>query len=120
MVRRSMGDKRLFKMHEPRCMKFVDAEISCGDFSDFSYERNLNVCPVEAIRWNFDKELPEIDDHSCIGCGLCAVRCPAGAIYKSGDQMKIAEPSSGYIDIPIDHTNLEAHKLFIRELDRIY
>lgn len=79
---------------EPRCMKFIDAEISCGDFPDFSYERNLDVCPVEAIKWNFDKELPEIDNHSCIGCGLCASRCPAGAIYKSGDQMKIAEPTS--------------------------
>lgn len=40
---------------EPRCMKFIDAEISCGDFPDFSYERNLDVCPVEAIKWNFDK-----------------------------------------------------------------
>ena len=105
---------------EPRCMKFIDAEISCGDFPDFSYERNLNVCPVEAIRWNFDKELPEIDCHSCIGCGLCASRCPAGAIYKSGNQMKISEPTSDYIDIPINHTNLEEHKLFIRELDKIY
>lgn len=105
---------------EPRCMKFIDAEISCGDFPDFSYERNLDVCPVEAIKWNFDKELPEIDNHSCIGCGLCASRCPAGAIYKSGDQMKIAEPTSDYIDIPINHTNLEEHKLFIRELDKIY
>ena len=102
---------------DPRCMKFIDAEISCRHFPDFSYERDLNVCPVGAIKWNFDKELPEIDNHSCIGCGLCAARCPIGAIYKSENQMKIAEPSSDYDDIPINHVNLEAHKLFIRELD---
>ena len=105
---------------DPRCMKFIDAEISCRHFPDFSYERDLNVCPVGAIKWNFDKELPEINNHSCIGCGLCAARCPIGAIYKSENQMKIAEPSSDYSDIPINHVNLEAHKLFIRELDKIH
>ena len=105
---------------DPLCMKFTDAEISCRHFPDFSYERDLNVCPIGAIKWNFDKELPEIDNHSCIGCGLCAARCPIGAIYKSENQMKIAEPSSDYDDIPINHVNLETHKLFIRELDKIH
>lgn len=76
---------------DPRCMKFIDAEINCRHFPDFSYERDLNVCPVGAIKWNFDKELPEI-----------------------------AEPSSDYTDIPINHVNLEAHKMFIRELDKIH
>ena len=74
---------------DPRCMKFTDAEISCRHFPDFSYERDLNVCPI-------------------------------GAIYKSENQMKIAEPSSDYDDIPINHVNLETHKLFIRELDKIH
>lgn len=104
---------------EPRCIKFVDNEIRCNDFSDFSYERKLNVCPVEAIKWNFDKELPEIDNHTCIGCGLCASRCPAGAIYKSENRMKIVEPSLNYNNIPIDHTSLKAHSFFIQELDDI-
>ena len=76
---------------DPRCMKFIDAEINCRHFPDFSYERDLNVCPAGAIKWNFDKEFPEI-----------------------------AEPSSDYTDIPINHVNLEAHKLFIRELDKIH
>lgn len=104
----------------PCCMNYNDAEISCSHFPEFSYERDLNVCPVGAIKWNFDKEMPEIDNHSCIECGLCAIRCPIGAIYKSGNQMIIAEPSSDYIDIPINHANQKAHELFIRELDRIY
>ena len=38
---------------DPRCMKFIDAEISCRHFPDFSYERDLNVCPVGAIKWKF-------------------------------------------------------------------
>lgn len=105
---------------EPRCMRFIDSEISCRYFPDFSFERNLNVCPVGAIKWNFDKELPEIDNHGCIECGLCAARCPIGAIYKSGNQIKIAEPSSDYANISINHDNLEEHQLFIRELDKIH
>lgn len=47
---------------DQRCIRYIDAEISCGSFSDFPYERNLNVCPVDAIKWNFEKELPEIEN----------------------------------------------------------
>lgn len=104
---------------EPRCIKFAEDEISGNAFSDFSYERNLNVCPVEAIKWNFDKELPEINDSSCIGCGLCASRCPAGAIYKSENQLKIVEPSLEYDDIPMNRTVLEKHRSFVQKLDKI-
>ena len=59
---------------DQRCIRYIDAEINCGSFSDFPYERNLNVCPVDAIKWNFEKELPEIENSKCIGCGLCATR----------------------------------------------
>ncbi len=103
----------------PQCMKFIDDEISCSHFPDFSYERDLNVCPVGAIQWNFDKELPEIDKRRCIGCGLCAARCPIGAIFQSGNQMEIAEPTTDYVNLPFNHENLERHKRFIGELDKI-
>lgn len=72
---------------EQRCIRYIDAEISCNFFGDFPYERDLNVCPVGAIKWNFEKELPEIENSNCIGCGLCAARCPVGAIFKAGNQI---------------------------------
>ena len=106
---------------DQRCMRYIDAEISCSYFGDFPYERDLSVCPVGAIKWNFDKELPEIENIKCIGCGLCAARCPVGAIFKVNNQMMVSAPESDdYIDLPINHGNLEEQKRFIRELDKIY
>ena len=40
------------------------------------------VCPVSAIE---SKDgVIYLDKESCIGCGLCAMACPFGAIYVSG------------------------------------
>lgn len=106
---------------DQRCIRYIDAEISCGSFSDFPYERNLNVCPVDAIKWNFEKELPEIENGKCIGCGLCAARCPVGAIFKADNKMKVSAPESDdYIDLPINYENLVKHKYFVQEVDKIY
>lgn len=106
---------------DQRCIRYIDAEISCGSFSDFPYERNLNVCPVDAIKWNFEKELPEIENGKCIGCGLCAARCPVGAIFKADNKMKVSAPESDdYIDLPINYENLVKHKFFVQEVDKIY
>lgn len=63
------------------CMRFSEHDVSCPEFSNFSYERNYSVCPVNAIHWNYEDETPEIDNTACIGCGLCASRCSVGAIY---------------------------------------
>ena len=101
---------------DQRCIRYIDAEISCGSFSDFPYERNLNVCPVDAIKWNFEKELPEIENGKCIGCGLCAARCPVGAIFKADNKMKVSAPESDdYIDLPINYENLVKQTLCWRD-----
>lgn len=107
------------RCYDPHCMKFSNADISCGIFQNFSHECNFNVCPVDAINWNFNKELPEIDNNLCIGCGLCATRCPVGAIFKSKNRMKIAEPASDYIDIPITPENIKKHEQFILKMGKI-
>lgn len=106
---------------EQRCIKYNDNEISGNYFSDFPYERDFNVCPVSAIKWNYKKELPEIDNSQCIGCGLCAARCPIGAIFKAGNQMIVSAPhSDDYIDLPVNTDNLVTHKEFVQNLDKIY
>ena len=66
---------------DPRCMKFIDADISCRHFPDFSYERDLNVCPVGAIK--DAGGVCEIDEGACIDCGSCAGTCPVGAISEA-------------------------------------
>ena len=76
--------------HDQPCIRFTEQEISCKEFSDFSYERDFAVCPFKAIRWNYESESPDIDNNACIGCGLCAARCPVGAIYISSNQVGVS------------------------------
>lgn len=105
---------------DARCIKYTENEIRCNDFKNFAYERKFNVCPVDAIEWDFDKELPQIIQEKCINCGLCAVRCPIGAIFRKQNQMIISEPVfDDYINLNIDSENIKMHKKFIEKLDML-
>lgn len=107
------------RCRNPKCIRYSEEEICCSQFPEFSYERDTSVCPVGAIRWSYDRELPEIDPAKCIGCGLCAARCPMGAIYKSGGQLRIAPPSRPYEDVPCNWGNENKQALFLRELEKL-
>lgn len=74
---------------EPKCIYYYDDEYICSDFSEFSYERNNNVCPISAITFEDSGECPKIDTNKCLLCGLCALRCPVGAIYYKNNKMYI-------------------------------
>ena len=68
----------------PSCMQFSKGEIDCIELASFPSDKNSNVCPVEAITWNAEKNIPEINADKCICCGICLRRCPVGAIYYDG------------------------------------
>lgn len=43
----------------------------------------MRICPVKAIKVDINREIPEIIDNRCIGCGSCVNICDPGAIiYK--------------------------------------
>jgi hydrogenase-4 component A len=42
------------------------------------------VCPVNAIARDAEAERVAVDEKSCIGCKMCALACPFGAITPSG------------------------------------
>lgn len=65
----------------PKCMQFEAYEIECGEIQDFPNDKNLNVCPVDALSWNVASDTPIIDEDKCINCGICIRRCPVGALY---------------------------------------
>jgi Fe-S-cluster-containing hydrogenase component 2 len=62
------------------CFHFDNHAIS-SDISAFSFDRNLNVCPVGAMSWDNTNNVPIFDNDKCIKCGICARMCPVGAIY---------------------------------------
>ena len=43
----------------------------------------MSVCPTDSITRSEDG-LVAVDEHRCVGCKLCALACPFGAIHISG------------------------------------
>lgn len=75
---------------KPQCIEYFDCEFECKEIEDFAGSKNSRVCPVNAIGWSNAEQEFVIDSSKCIGCGLCANRCPFGAIFSSGkDSMQI-------------------------------
>ena len=68
------------------CMELAQADVNRDTrLTDFPQDPSLDVCPTDAMRWDQVAYGPSIDADKCIGCGLCAVRCPYGAIWLSRD-----------------------------------
>lgn len=102
----------------PKCIYYAEDEIKCASFPDFAYDRNNIVCPMDAIKWDYTKESPSIDSSKCIDCGLCASRCPAGAIYSCNNSCHIALTNSCLGEI--SNKNIAIHKRLILKLESIH
>lgn len=61
------------------CMSFGEEEVVSASIPSFPADRNPSVCPSGAIVRN-GGGAPSIDSEACMLCGICAARCPAGAI----------------------------------------
>lgn len=73
----------------PRCINFSEQEVGCTRLPDFPYDKSTNVCPINAIMWNAERGKVEINNVTCFNCGLCASRCPMGAIYFDGTSFTV-------------------------------
>ena len=80
----SEGHRRVGLQDEPRLALYqgrdVVASLTCHHCEGAPC---LKVCPVNAIRHD-DDGCVRIDEKKCIGCKLCAVACPFGAIHMAG------------------------------------
>lgn len=61
-----------------------------------------NVCPTGALR--FDDSCIELHEEICIGCKLCTIACPYGAISSSAELM----PSVNYASEPLYNLGIES------------
>ena len=80
--------------HDSPCMELAltEAELSLGgSLAGFPGDPSRDVCPTDAIDWDETGTVPTIDTVNCIGCGLCAIRCPYGAINLSPDGVAVVE-----------------------------
>ena len=83
------------KCAKPQCVTYFDEEYLCDEVIGFAADLDNRVCPTRSIQWSNQSNEFEIDQSTCINCGLCAVRCPFGAIYESLDgQMTINKDRS--------------------------
>jgi hydrogenase-4 component A len=90
-VHRAAGLQALPRLTVTRTFE-VTAPILCRHCEDAPCAR---VCPVDAIKLTGDQV--ELNEQTCIGCKMCAIACPFGAITPSGT------PVSGVAGIRIGH-----------------
>ena len=83
------------------CMNLSDREINCSRLNNFPHDKGANVCPVNAISWNPEIGKVEINNAMCFSCGLCASRCPLGAIYFNGSSFVVnTTMTEDYVELP--------------------
>ncbi len=96
----------------PKCMRLKDEDVECAEFPEISHDMNRLVCPVNAIK-SGSKSI-EIDEHKCIGCGLCVASCPIGAIYLKNGKAKVsARDDSSHLILSVDSKGIKQQQDFI-------
>ena len=100
----------------PRCMWFTEQDVTCSAVADFPGDRSLEVCPVGAIAWDQQSEVPVIDHNKCIECGLCIRRCPVGALYFDEGVSINSSGNDATISVPANHTTASAQEDLLQTL----
>lgn len=68
------------------CIRFTPEELVRPARIESPCAPDSSVCPTGAIARGGDG-FAEIDPTTCIGCGICAVRCPVGSIWVDQDSV---------------------------------
>lgn len=100
------------------CVFFKESEITPANFAGFPVNRCIDVCATGAISIG-DNGLPLIDNEKCILCGVCAFRCPLGAIRLVAGHGAVIEvaPNEAFLEATSsDSHNAELMRNIFQEL----
>lgn len=98
--------------HDTPCMTLGPGDTVLPEaLSDFPGDPAREVCPTRALSWNDGSEVIVVNADACIGCGLCAARCPYGAISVTADGKALVETSDpdGLTGVCARESNLAEH-----------
>lgn len=100
------GDGTCIRCPTPPCLSYGAAELIVPTLPRFPADLDNRVCATGAIQRAEKTGQIVVDDRSCIGCGLCVARCPAGALFLDATQrVKINDSSSDlFVDTTEPHT----------------
>jgi len=82
------------RCHDAPCMNYKPEETLISTFPDFPADRSDEVCAAKAITREKDAGAPDIDTSLCMYCGVCAARCPVGAIHMVPGKGAVLEDGS--------------------------
>ena len=104
----------------PSCMKFSEEELQLSDerLDAFPVDADDSVCPLDAITWERGQETPSIIAERCINCGICARRCPVGAVYSNGKNAVIHVDKNTVSFVPITNENKKKHEEQIKAFSK--
>lgn len=94
------------------CSELTAEELKLQRLDELSSSSVQTLCPTGALTFIAGNSDPVINEKLCISCGLCAIRCPVGAITSDETATQIVSMSSelaSYVT-EIDHENVNAGK----------
>ncbi len=94
---------------EPRCAMYPEYSKLYGASDRFS----TRVCPVDAVKLMEGGKVI-INDQACVGCTLCALRCPFGAISLKNNKASISY-SEAYVHLPYTEKLKQTERLIAKE-----
>jgi ferredoxin len=81
-------------------MTYSDEELTPSHAPDFPVDRSPEVCAAGAIVRPTEVGPPIIDGERCVLCGVCAVRCPVGAIRLMPAAVVDDSPNAIFLETP--------------------
>ena len=95
----SISESSCLRCHDAPCYHYAAGEGECSSLDSLPADRNIEVCPTGAVSIIQATGAATVDPLKCIFCGVCAARCPVGAIFMSPKQgaVVVDDTNSGFV-----------------------